>query len=398
MNRLLPAFLLSVSAAFMLSSCNKTKITQSPVETALDSIFTSMFAPDEPGAIVLVAKGDSIIYDKGFGLADIEKHRPMSDTTLVNICSISKQFSAMALLLLEERGALSLNDTLPKYFPEFKAPFFKDITLRHLLSHTSGIPDTRPRTETEWKKYLENHTSRFGSVHDYKLYAPTVESIEYLTTLDSLAFTPGTAYEYQNPTFQLAKPIVEIVTGQEFAAWMKQNIFIPAGMHRTFFFDPSREMPQGMAHAYIPAQGDNKYNYFRSKDGKWEESDYGEAYFFPTQADGGIYTTAKEFLNWEKALFGNKIITKESLAKATEPIIETDIPETSYGLGLFIEQKPGMPRKVFHTGDNGGFFTFECYFPEHDLFYLVFANRNDWSREKTMEQMDSIFNTAGLLR
>ena len=101
------------------------------------------------------------------------------------------------------------------------------------MSHTSGIPDTRPRTEAEWIKYKKNHNSIYGNVEDYKLYALSSESLRYLTDLDSLAFEPGTAYEYQNPTFQLVLPIVERVTGERFDEWMQQNIFEPAGMRGT---------------------------------------------------------------------------------------------------------------------------------------------------------------------
>lgn len=388
--------LLALCLPFAFSSCHRSApIPVGPLQTSLDSLFGTMFDDDEPGAIVLVAKGDSVIYSCGFGLADLSDATPMSDTSLLNICSISKQFSAIALLKLQEEGLLSLDDSLPKFFPEFTAPFYNKITLRHLLSHTSGIPDTRPRTRKEWNEYVVNHNSSFSNVRDFKLYGRTAESISYLTTLDTLDFEPGTAYEYENPTYQLALPIIESVTGMEFCAWMDSAIFKPAGMMNTVYLRPEKEQPQ-LAHAYKKAEGPNRYNYYRSDDDVWEEYDYGEADFFPTKADGGLYTSAREFLAWERALFGRRIVGEESLKQAFHSYIDTDIPNTGYGLGFFIEKLPDG-KKIYHTGDNGGYLTVEAYFPKEDLFYLVFANRPDWDREGTVAKVDSILLKHGWL-
>lgn len=389
-----PFFLLAA-----LSSCTADSgDSGDAIAAPLDSIFGTMFADDEPGAIVLVAKGDSIIYDKGFGVADFGDGRMLTDTTLVNICSISKQFAAIALLKLQEEGKLSLDDSVSKYFPQFKAPFFNRITLRHLLSHTSGIPDTRPRTRKQWNKYIKNTSSAFANVTDYMLYSLTGESVKYMENLDSLAFEPGTAYEYQNPTYQLALPLIEQVTGAEFKAWMDSVIFAPAGMVKTEYLVPSVPQPE-LAHAYIPSSMDsaNVRNYYRSPDGKWQECDYGEANFFPTKADGALYTTALEFLSWERALFSGKIIGEESLRQAFTEIIQTDIPDTFYGLGFFIEQLPGDRKKIYHTGDNGGFLTIEAYFPHSDVFYLIFANRPDWDREKTAAAVEKVLSDNELI-
>ena len=130
------------------------------VAAQLDSLFSAHFKADEPGAVVMVVRGDSVIYDKGFGMARMDTLEPINSSTMLNICSVSKQFSAVALCLLAEQGKLSLDDTVSKYFPEFDSEFFDDITLRHLMSHTSGIPDARPRTDAAWKKYRTKHDSQ----------------------------------------------------------------------------------------------------------------------------------------------------------------------------------------------------------------------------------------------
>lgn len=364
------------------------------VSNQLDSLFSELFKADEPGAAVVVVRGDSVVYNKGFGLARMDTLVPISDRTTFNICSVSKQFSAVALCLLAEQGKLSLDDTVSKFFPEFEAEFFSRITLRHLMSHTSGIPDARPRNDKAWKEYTAKYKTAFDNVHDFKRFAAEDETTRFMLKLDQLDFEPGTQYDYQNPTFQLMLMIVEKATGEQFDEWMHRNIFLPAGMEQTCYYEPGKNIPN-MAHAYVPAEGENKYGYFRSEDGRWEECDYGEATFFGTKADGGIYTTPLEFLKWDKALYSDKVMSQAMRNEAHTPRIATDIPETDYGYGWFIEHRTDRPRKIYHTGDNGGFLIFEGRFPEKDLFYLVFANRPDWNRTETVEKMDQIFAAQG---
>lgn len=367
-----------IIAMAMMTGCAK-----STVQGDLDALFGKLFPEGEPGAQVLMTKGGEIVYNRGFGLARLDTGAPITDTTMFNICSVSKQFSAMALFILAERGQLSLDDTVSKYFPQFRADFFNRITLRHLLSHTSGIPDSRPRTEAEWAAYTAVHPTKYRTVQEFDVFCEEEESCRYLETLDSLAFEPGTAYEYQNPTFQLMLMIVEQVTGEKFDDWMRDNVFVPAGMPQTVYFEPDRDIPD-MAHGYS-----------RDADGQWHEDDYGEARFFGTKADGGIYTTALQFVEWDKALYGDRLISAESRQEAHTGRIATDIPDTDYGYGWFIEHRPDRPQKIYHTGDNGGFLIFEGRFPEQDIFYLIFANQPHWDREGTVEAVDLILRRHG---
>ena len=398
--------LLCLCAVMTLLSCSPKgeRNNYAAFTASLDSLFSRKFPAGEPGAYVLVTLHDSIIYDRGFGMATLPGHvveqgEPITDETMFNICSVSKQFSAVALLKLEEQGLISLQDPVNKYFPEFKADFFKEITLAQLLSHTSGLPDSRPRTPEEWAVYTSKNKTEFSRVEDFKRFCGVEESVRYLEQLDSLAFEPGTQYEYQNPTFQLAELLVERVTHQDFDAWMQEHIFFPAGMTNTLYYEPEKEIPN-LAHGYEPVgfttlNGDrvpldNPFGYWRSQDGKWQENDYGEASFFGTKADGGIYTTPLDFVKWDRALYHDKVMNALSREKAHTSRILTDIPETSYGYGFFVEERKDRPKKIYHTGDNGGFLIFEGRFPDLDVFYLIFANRPDWEREATVEKVDNI--------
>ena len=205
-------------------STQKNSINAEEVIISIDTLFSSLFKENEPGAYIIVSKNDSIIYNRGFGQACLEDHIPLTDTTMINICSVSKQFSAVALCMLAEQGKLSLDDTVKKYFPNFKADFFNKMTLRHLMSHTSGLPDARPRTSEQWETYIAKNKTQFKSVKEFKLYCEEEESCRFFEQLDSLAFEPGTQYEYQNPTFQLMLMIIEKTTGENFDDWMKKNL------------------------------------------------------------------------------------------------------------------------------------------------------------------------------
>lgn len=382
----------------ILTSCNYKNLSgkekEKFIEKSTDAIFSALFAKKEPGAAVMIVKNDSVVYAKGFGMARLDSMKPIDMNTAFNICSISKQFSAVALLKLAEDNLISLDDPIVNYFPNLTQSFFKDITLRHLLSHTSGIPDNRPYTEEDWVEYRKNHESKFNSIRDYRLFSEEDETLLYLEDIDSLNFKPGTQYEYMNPTYQMVLSIVEQATNEDFDDWMRDNIFLPAGMKHTVYLNAGQEIPNA-AFAYDLAKGENIYEYFRSKDGKWEKADYGEANYFPTKADGGIYTTPLDFIKWNRALYSGEIISKESVLDAQTSKIQTDIPYTGYGYGWFIEQRPDRPEKVYHTGDNGGFYTFEGYYPDSDLFYLIFSNRPDWDREEAVEKIDKLFEEVG---
>lgn len=339
------------------------------VTKRIDEVFGAVYNnPSEPGAAVLIMQGTDTIYSRCFGVADMETMSPVTFATNFCIASVSKQFSAVALLQLAEQGVLSLNDPLSKFFPEFKAPFFKDITLHHIMSHTSGIPDARPRSD-----------------RNFVLYSNDVTSVQYMCTLDHLNFKPGTQYEYINPTFQLIYQIVERATGKPFETYMQENVFDKAGMMTCRYFEPDRNIAC-MAHGY---ERDDK--------GVWQEYDYGEESFFGTKADGALYCSINDFVNWERALRDNKVWTAATKRLAYNPWIQIPAdaeygyqPHTGYGYGFFIQDIPGQPTHVYHLGDNGGFTIYAGKIPERDLIFLFFSTRPDIDRLGMVNKVYSI--------
>ena len=373
----------------IMAACNRSQTKEQVAQ--LDRLCTSMFPADEPGAAVLVLKGDDVIFDKGYGIADIVTKVPIDGNTFFNIASVSKQFTAVAILQLAEEGKLSLEDPVSKYFPEFKAPFWNDIQIKHLLSHSSGVPDARD-----------------GIPRELKITGDEALAMSYLPDLDFLHFAPGEAYEYINPTFVVCGAIVEKVSGQSFSDYVTEHIFRPAGMAKTLYFDPEhQDLIPNMAHGYEYADVEDMpeertADSAPSKEPKdWYEYDYGEETFFATRPDGGIYTSTHEFVEWEKALRANTVLPEAARVDAQSPHTYAsespwsdyqNRPNTWYGYGWFVEPKTDTTKEViYHTGDNGGFKILAARYPEDNALVLIFANRADWDRYETMQKIEEIF-------
>lgn len=338
----------------------------------LDSILAARYPdPTEPGAAVLIAKGDSILYERYFGIADMAANQPVGPATRFCIASISKQFTVMALLqqAAADKAAVPLLDRAVSDFFDYPQPFWHDIALRHLASHTSGIPDSRPRDNRDW------------CVH-----ADEEQSVQYLPSVKAPTFGPGEYYDYLNPSFILLAKVVEKTSGMDFYDYVRANIFDAAGMDSTYYFDRDAAGP-GQSHGYIP-------------DGtEWRKYDYGEETFYATRPDGGIYATARDLLRWENALRDGRIVAPAWLRQAYTPAVSvTDSPfcdyqrrpDTWYGLGFFIEHPATKPVKVYHTGDNGGYQAYLATYPAQDIKIIVLENRNDRSRDLLMAQIDEI--------
>ena len=356
-----------ITLIIAMSSCSQNH----RIDTgALDSLCAAVFPQGQPGAAILVMKGDEVVFEKCYGLADMETGAAITPETSFNIASVSKQFTAVALLQLCEQGKVSLEDNVSKYFPDFTNDIWKDIKVKHLLSHSSGIPDARR-----------------GYSREERIFADDDRAVEYLPNLDFLNFEPGTQYEYINPTFVLVGKLVEHITGQEFTSYVQDNIFVPAGMDRTCYFNPDmQDSIPNMSHGYI-----------RDDQGIWKECDYGEETFFATKPDGGIYTSVREFVKWEMAQRENKVLKYGTLADAQSPhtlITGSAFSDyqnrdnTWYGYGWFIEpQTTDSEKVIYHTGDNGGYKIMAARYPKSRTLILIFANRNDWDRYQLLQDI-----------
>jgi len=325
--------------------------------TSLDSLIAAEFVAGEPGGAVLVMKGDSVIYLKCFGLADMDTREEITPNTLFNLGSISKTFVANGILILQEEGKLSVTDPLSKYFPGFKnREIAGKVTLMHLLTHTSGLPDNRRVSE---------NPEFFLTAKDSENWAPVMQT-------ENLVFEPGTSYEYSNPAFNGLALIIEQVSGQKWQDFIADRIFRPAGMATSTITDgPHPET--GVSHAY------EKVN------GRWTESDYGEFPTFPAAGNGGVWSSVTGLALYEKAIREHLFLGKE-LTEKSRTICRHDNWAGSHppfiGYSWFIgeEQILGQVNTygvkfVYHTGDQGGFRAFHFSIPEKDLLYVGLFNR-----------------------
>lgn len=395
-NSLIMAKKISLYLIFLLlfSSMNATSVSN-----RIDKIMKTRYENNTPGAGIMILKGDSIIMEEYYGLADLTTNEPITAQTRFNIASVSKQFTVVGALRLIEQGKISLDMPIAPYFPDYKEPFWNDIRLWHLMSHTSGLPDSRDRSD-----------------RNACVFADDSVSMSYFPTVKQLQYTPGSFYDYKNPTFLLIAQIIEQCEGIKFIDYQKQHIFEPLGMTSTTYFDPNATIPH-TAHAYINVLSDSKSSTDKDFDGRpigftntqsvtWQEYDYGEETFFATRPDGGIYSTLRDLAKWEKGLRENKIISETMLKIAYKPHIEVtgskwssyqNRENTFYGLGWFIDKTPGYPTKVYHTGDNGGFQAYLAKYPEKEITIIILENRNDNDRWSLATAIDKILKEEGYL-
>lgn len=354
----------------LAAMCAAFSAAATDVVASVDSIFAQRYNGEDkaPGGAVLIARGDSVIYERYYGTADMTTGERINRETLFNIASVSKQFTVVGLLQLVQQGLVNINAPVSDYM-SYPQKFWKEITLADLAGHTSGVPDTRDR-----------------SSHERCIYATDESSIAYFPNVTSLKFKPGTAYDYLNPSFLILAKIIEQKTGQRFIDYQRTHIFQPAGMKSTIYFNPDT-MPAHTAHGYAP-----------NDDGGWDEYDYGEETFFATRPDGGIYATARDMLAWELALQRNILLHGQLRDLAYTPRISVSDspwcdyqrrPNTWYGLGWFIDTTPGSKMKVYHTGDNGGFQAYVAKYPEDGTIIIVLENRHDQPRWSMAQAIDA---------
>lgn len=333
----------------VIFSCTTQREEHSIDFTAIDSLFLATIPENEPGGAVLIVKGEDILFSKGYGIADINTKELITTKTLFNLGSISKTFVANAILMLQENGKLAVEDSLLKYFPDFKnKEIAQKVKIKHLLTHTSGLPDNR-QTRTDSVFYLT---------------AKDAENWYPVTQTDTLVFEPGTRYEYSNPAFNALALIVEQASGMKWQAYIAENIFKPAGMLTSTITDgPHPET--GVSHSYLK-RGD-----------QWTEKDYGEEPTFPASGNGGVWSSVEELALYEKSLQQALFLTDSTIARSrtiTQWNNWQDPMPPFIGWSWFIGKTSDGLKTVGHTGSQGGFLANYVTIPEKDLLFVILCN------------------------
>ncbi len=338
-----------IFSLFILWSLNMNGQPAHRIAGEIDSLFKSYFNPGEPGGAVLVVKHNNIIYQQGFGMADMTTKEPVSTATLFNTGSISKTFVAYGILKLAAGKRLSLEDDLSGYFPDFRnKTVAKKVKLYHLLTHSSGISDSRKVNE-EREFYL--------TAKDEENFAP-------LKQTDSLLFEPGTKYQYSNPAFNGLALIIEQVTGKRWQDYIAAQIFKPSGMTNSTITDGAHPAI-GVAHGYI-----------KNKKGGFDELDYGEEPTFAASGNGGVWSSVEELWKYEQAIQQHKFLDAGWIRKSRTvypfPAWRDELPQR-LGLSWFITRE-GNIDMTGHTGSQGGFISDYCWLPDQQVFYVLLCN------------------------
>src|SRR5262249_27410588 len=279
--------------------------------------------PQHPGAALLVIDHDEIVCRKCYGLADLETQRPITADSSFYLASIAKQFTAMAIMLLAEQRNLGFEDRLLAYFPRFPS-WGAEITLRHLLHHTSGLPHY-------FLLFKPHNGDELIVARD--MISVTNEDVLKRVMNAGLEFPVGTQYAYSGTGYTLVEPIVAIVSGQSFADFLKANVFDPLGMTHTVVYDASRPPRHKLAQGY------------------WNEKGQFQRWDYPllTAGDGGLFSTLDDLFLWDQALNTECLVPKAALERAFTSGTTNDGTPIGYGFGWFTNVFPGL-RHVAHGG------------------------------------------------
>jgi CubicO group peptidase (beta-lactamase class C family) len=307
------------------------------MKTRLEQVASSYTSGNAFMGTVLVVNGDKVLLDKGYGMADLEWGNADTPDVKFRLGSLTKQFTATLVLLLQEDGKLKVDDPVSKYLPDAPKTWEK-ITLANLLGHTSGIPSF-----TDMKE--------FGV---WRMSPHTTDEELALFRDKPLDFEPGSKFAYSNSNFEVLGAVIEKVSGKKYRDLLRERIFDPLGMKDSGLDTDELILPK-RAQGYMPGPGGLVLARSESMTVPW--------------AAGSIYSTTGDLLKWEHGLFGGKVLSGDSLKAMTTP------GKGSYGFGLFIADKGGL-KEVSHGGGIEGFNTNLIYVPERRIAVVVLSNVN----------------------
>jgi CubicO group peptidase (beta-lactamase class C family) len=314
--------------------------------TAINEVLEKTFKSDEPGAAVIVVRDGKVVFRKGYGKANLELGVPVEPDMVFRLGSITKQFTAVATLMLAEQGKLSLDDDITKFLPDYPTKGQR-ITIEHLLTHTSGIKSytSLPEWLALWRKDL------------------TVKEIIDLFKNQPMDFAPGERWSYSNSGYILLGAIIEKVSGQTYQEFVEKNIFAPLGMKHSYYDVTVRLIPRRVV-------GYSKAN----------EGYQNAAYLSMTQpfSAGALMSSVDDLALWDAALYTEKLVKQQSLKRAWTPRLLNNGKSTHYGYGWSMSTYEGHPI-IEHSGGVNGFATDALRMPADRIFVAILTNKDSMS-------------------
>lgn len=351
-------------------------VSAAPTAPQIDSIFSSVTQPDAPGLAVLVRHDGRTVFERGYGLRDLRTRAKIDAATNFRLASCTKQFTAMAIMLLVHDRKLSYGTRITDVFPNFPA-YGKAITIRNLLNHTSGLldyedlmPQPPPNTPPD----------RQAQISDDGVLA----LLEKQTTTK---FPPGSKWAYSNSGYVLLGEIVAKVSGESFPQFLHDRIFAPLGMNHTLAYVKGKNT--------VPHRA---FGYSKTAAG-WELTDQDST--SATLGDGGVYSSLNDLAKWDDALAHHTLLSAKEMQPALTPVVVPNggpvgpnSEPAAYGFGWFLNPYEGHPR-MWHYGETIGFRTAIQRFTRDRLTLIVLANRSDLNPGALAERVAALFFSNG---
>lgn len=355
-------YLLTLSIGFTcLISCTvykevaKTKSALSEKGMKLDTLFSELYKKGSFNGTVLVAESGNIVFEKSYGLANEQTKALLNDSTVYELASVSKQFTAMGIVQLEKEGKLSYEDQVSKYIPELA--HYKGITVKNLLHHTGGLPDYMELSDTIWDK------SKIATNKDM------LDIFQKVTP--TKLFEPNEKWNYSNTGYLVLATIIERVSGKEFGEYLKEKIFKPLDMKNTFVYR-RRFAPKKIAN-YA-----NGYIYSDSLKMKILPDEMGNdfyvVYLDGIVGDGMVNSNVRDLLKWDRALYNDKLINDQDRKLIFSSTMTKDSKPTDYGFGWMIESTKAYGKIASHSGGWGGYISYIERDSDNDKTIIILQN------------------------
>lgn len=320
----------------------------------LDSLFNKLYNSGAFNGNVLVAEKGKIIYEKSFGMASLAENRPLNSQSVFELASVSKQFTAMGIMILKHKGLISYEDSLRKFFPEL--PYY-GITIRQMLNHCSGLPD---------------YMGLFAQNWDSTKIATNADVISLLAIhKPAILFAPGEKFEYSNTGYALLASVIEKVSGKKFGAFLSDEIFRPLKMKNTRVYSRrfDNKSIENYAYGYVRKTG----NEFVLPD---DHTEYRSMVYAldGIKGDGTVNATTGDLLLWDRALYGNKLVSSDDWNEAMKRPVMKNGKKSYYGFGWMLDSTETFGSYMNHSGGWPGYRTFIERHTDHDKTFIILTN------------------------
>lgn len=353
-------FILLCISSITLAGDNETE-THTDRSAQVDRIFEDFTHGVQPGAAVMVILDGEVVHSRGYGYANLVEETPITPASTFRLGSVSKQFTAMAIAILADKGELDYSDQISQHVPVLSA--YEGVTIRHLLTHTSGLPDYYDEFDaSEW-------TER-------GMLPANIDVMTYEGSMDGPLFPPGEKYVYSNPAYEALPLVVEAVSGQDFATFMRDRLFRPSGMSGSLIHDHKRPQIERRVLGYSGESG--VYTL------------YDDDPLNGIVGSGGQYSTLKDFYHWNQVIENEELVSPETWKEILTRARLNSGEAIDYGFGWRLDSYRGYDRMA-HGGSWVGFRTAITRYSTAGLTIIILSNRAEYDPVAASDRVSDIY-------